>query len=174
MGSKVERTKLLEEYIIFLDKLDTKLDSFFKEHQEYICCCKGCSYCCEKGDYPLSEIELQYLMQGYTLLDNNTKIIVQNNFSQIKKGGKCPFLVDSLCSVYKFRPIICRVHGLAYLCQGGIAKIPYCVNKGKNYTNVYDGKDLLTEPIKFNLDTAELLKDFDTEIRNLYDWVIKN
>lgn len=111
-------------------------------------------------------------MQGYATLDNETKIIVQNNVRIIQKGGKCPFLVDKKCAVYPYRPIICRVHGLAYEFKDGMVKIPYCANLGKNYSKVYKDGEIFIEPIKENLETAFVLKDFTPiEIRNLYDWL---
>lgn len=165
MGAKID-------YKDFLTNLDARLSEYFKSHADFIHCKKGCSYCCENGDYPLSELELNYLMQGYVKLDNSTKITIQSNIKSMQKGKSCPFLIDKTCSVYTHRPIICRVHGLAYKVNN-ISKTPYCVKNGLNYSNVFDDKYLLTEPIEENLDTQSLLKDFEYgEIRNLYDWII--
>ena len=156
----------------FINELDIRLDSYFNNQADFICCKKGCSTCCEKGDYPISELELKYLMKGYLNLDNIVKKIVQRNFSKMKKGGRCPFLINSECSIYKYRPIICRVHGLAYICNDNIAKVPFCANYNLNYSKVYRDKELLVHPIFENLDTQNLLKDFNYgEIRNLFDWV---
>ena len=160
------------DYKDFLDILDKKLQEYFELHKEYINCCLGCSSCCETGDYPLSAIELEYLMQGFMKLKNQDKVTVQNNFKNMKKGKACPFLIHKKCSVYFYRPIICRVHGLAYICHDKIVKVPYCAQEGKNYADVYKDGVIEINPIKENLDTATLLKDFDFgEIRNLIDWL---
>lgn len=159
-------------YQLFIDKLDKRLEEYFEQHREYICCHAGCSFCCEKGDYPLSAAELEYLMQGYAKLISEKKQIVQKNIKNIVKGGACPFLIDKKCSVYSYRPIICRVHGLAYLCHDDTVKVPYCAKDGKNYTNVYSDGEIVINPIKENLDTFCLIKDFNFgEIRNLVDWI---
>lgn len=164
----------MKEYAKFLKKIDARLDEYFRTQGEHICCQKGCSLCCEKGDYPISELELRYLMIGFSNLDNELKKTVQNNFLQIQKGGRCPFLIENFCSIYSYRPIICRVHGLAYLCKDKLVKVPYCTNCGLNYKEVYKGGEFLSEPIQENLDTQNLLKDFEHgEIRNLYDWLNK-
>ena len=164
----------MKEYKAFLKKLDARLAIYFEEQAEHIYCKKGCSACCEKGDYPISEIELRYIMLGYSKIDNDLKIQIQSNLSNIKKGDKCPFLINKECSIYTHRPIICRTHGLAYLCNNKIAKVPYCVNNGLNYKNVYQQNELSIEPINENLDTQYLLKDLEYgEIRNLYDWIIQ-
>lgn len=121
--------------------------------------------CCEKGDYPLTEEELKKLMLGYSKLDNSLKIMVQENIKNMEKGGACPFLLDKLCSVYPYRPMVCKIHGLAYLTKNNVVKVPYCANYGKNYAEVYSDGEFFAEPIKENLD--ELLG----ETRNLYDWI---
>lgn len=165
------------DYKLFLDQLDEKLEKYRELHKDFICCKIGCSACCEKGDYPLSAIELEYLMQGYINLDTEKKKLVQENIKNMKKGENCPFLINNKCAVYPYRPIICRVHGLTYLYWGrgkcrDKVKVPHCTIEGKNYSKVYDGKEIFINPIKENLDTPNLLKDFDYgEIRNLYDWV---
>ena len=160
------------DYKNFLDILDKRLHEYFELHKEHINCCLGCSSCCENGDYPVSQIELEYLMQGYTKLSDKDKITVQDNIKNIIKGGACPFLIDKKCSVYSYRPIICRVHGLAYICHDEVVKVPFCANENKNYTKVYKGGEIEINPIKENLDTQNLLKDFNFgEIKNLIDWI---
>lgn len=161
-----------ENFISFLNSLDKRLTDYFDNYKSYIHCKAGCSACCEKGDYPLSQTELEYLMQGYIELGNEIKILVQKNIENMEKGGKCPFLVDNKCSVYKYRPIVCRVHGLAYMIKEDLVKVPYCVNFGKNYSEVYKEGYINIAPITENLETWSLLKETDFgEIRNLADWL---
>lgn len=163
---------MIQKYKDFLKELDSKLLNYFNQHKSHIHCKIGCSSCCETGDYPLSQLELEYLMQGYINLENKVKIIVQENIKKMEKGGRCPFLVDKKCSVYLYRPIICRVHGLAYLCKDNKVKVPYCVNDNKNYSDVYEKGEIRINPVTENLDTPNVLKDFDYgEIRNLFDWI---
>ena len=159
-------------YVDFLNDLDKRLKEYFDLHIEHIKCQIGCSACCENGDYPISELELKYIMEGYLNLDYEEKRIVQNNIKNIKKGGMCPFLIEKKCSIYKYRPIICRVHGLAYLCKDKTVKVPYCVTLGKNYAKVYNNDEITINPINENLDTIQLLKEQNFgEIRNLIDWL---
>ena len=167
---------MLESYVKFLEEFDKRLLDYFKKHSGFLYCKKGCSLCCEKGDYPLSQIELEYLMRGFVLLDNGKKQIVQANYKNMEKGGVCPFLVDKECSLYEYRPLICRVHGLAYVCRENTVKLPYCAKEGKNYSNVLN-KDGTVEinPVADNLDTQNILREFNAEetypIKNLYDWL---
>ena len=59
----------------------------------------------------------------------------------MQKGEQCPFLIENSCSIYPYRPIICRVHGLAYLCKENLVKVPYCANNGLNYKDVYKNEE---------------------------------
>ncbi len=158
-------------YQTFLESFDKKLEAYFDKYNGYIFCEKGCSYCCEQGDYPMSQLELEYLMLGYSSINDETKQKVQQNIKNIQKGGKCPFLIDKSCSVYNYRPIVCRVHGL---CYKGIHSVvlPECAINGKNFAKSYKNGYVQIEPIKENLDTPNVLKDFNYgEIRTLYEWI---
>ena len=160
------------DYAAFLNNLDLRLDSYFEEYKDYIYCKIGCSSCCEKGDYPLSDIELQYMMNGYIALENEIKKIVHEIVNNIYSVCFFFFLIDKKCSIYPYRPIICRVHGLAYLCRTNTVKVPHCVKENKNFSKVFQDGEIIINPIKENLDTPEILKNFKYgEIRNLYDWL---
>lgn len=168
----MEQIENLQKYEEFLKEFDKKLEIYFKSHQDFLCCKKGCSACCEKGDYPISELELKYLMQGFIGLENELKVKVQANFKNMIPSGACPFLINNACSVYSYRPIVCRVHGLAYLVEKGFVKLPYCVNTGKNYNKQYSSNEFIGEPIKEDLDTYKVLSAFEYgQIKNLYDWI---
>ena len=55
--------------------------------------------------------------------------------------------------------------------KNNVVKLPYCTNVSKNYTDLYKNEEFIGNPIKENLDTSEILKDFDYGvIKNLYDW----
>lgn len=150
--------------------VDKRLSVYFKKYKNYICCSAGCSSCCEKGDYPLSDLELKALMKGYASLDSESKIVVQNNIKNMERGGVCPFLLNNLCSIYEYRPIVCRIHGLAYKNDKGFVKLPYCVTQGKNFADYYKDGIFYLEPISSNLDDLINIG----EVRNLYDWLHPN
>ena len=202
----------LASYKAYLTLIHTRmLDKYFEEQKPYICCKAGCSYCCQQGQYPMTEIELSYLMLGYKLLPFDIQLKVRENFEKLKArydffkqhhGGtkdhpifmhRCPFLVDNKCSVYDFRAIICRTHGLLFFVEeNGVQKnkIPYCVHYGLNYSNIYDEETetlsdekmktlgLTQEPIAYNLGLKTLLKKEITqnfnfefgEVKALIDW----
>ena len=139
----------IQKYELYLSYLEKKLGAFFQEQSPYIFCKEGCSYCCEKGEYPFTEIEFAYLMLGTRELNKETFEEVEKNMLQIKKEKseykgekafmyKCPFLINKRCCLYKYRGIICRTHGLAFFSKDNKLLVPACVDKGLNYSNVYD------------------------------------
>lgn len=176
---------MLNLYEKFLKEFDKKLTEYFKEQSKHICCKEGCSGCCEIGDYPFTQLEMMYLMQGYKNLPVMVQNMVRNNLMQIKSNRvsthlfyKCPFLINNKCSVYKYRGITCRTFGLAYVCKDNTVKTPECAHEGLCYSKVINGKEFLAEPVKENLDLLEitnskLAKKYKLEFgpsRSLIDW----
>lgn len=176
---------MIERYKKFLEKFDKRIDRYFEEQCEYIKCRQGCSFCCEIGEYPFSRLEIEYLMQGIIRLSTEEKKIIRENIKQLKKQNprmyKCPFLINSNCSVYPYRGIVCRTHGLAWY-DGDKIKLPYCVNIGLNYAKVFDrktGEVFIPEPIKEHLRIDSVLRSRQAEeyelecgeIRPLIKWL---
>lgn len=174
---------MLVKYENFLIEFQARLDKYFEEHSEFICCKNGCSACCEIGEYPFSWIEMGYLMQGFVALDEDVKKQIKQNIENLREEKanfigerfeySCPFLINGSCSVYKNRGLTCRVHGLAHLKKDGSVNVPYCANVGLNYSKVFEDGVFSTEPIKEILYINEILANFDGEmgeIRPLIDW----
>ncbi len=197
---------MLDRYEKYLDLIGSHLlQKYFENQKEYLHCKEGCSHCCESGEYPFTSLEFQYAMVGYKALSEKEKDIIQKKVKQIKinkeKSTKenfmheCPFLIDKKCSIYKYRGIICRTHGLLYFITdkdgNSRNKMPHCVNLGLNYSNVYDENigmisdelwaksGIKNEPVAYNLGlkalcsnsvTKELELDFG-EAKALIEWL---
>lgn len=168
---------VIEKYEKYLELIDSLLQKYFENQKDYINCKPGCSFCCESGQYPFTELEFQYAMTGYKALSEQEKAIVQEKIKSIKKAKneytgeefmhECPFLIDKKCSIYNCRGIICRTHGLIYFINDKDGKTrnksPNCVNYGLNYSNVFDkSKGIIsselwektgikTEPVSYNI-----------------------
>lgn len=164
------------EYLSFLDK---ELEKMFDAQKPFIKCKEGCAYCCKEGEYPISELEYLYLMLYYNELEDDLKDKVNENISTLleksrEKMYECPFLVDNKCTVYPARAIICRTFGLISYDEKEKRRIPFCVDLGLNYANVFDKEsekivkkaDDGTEPAAYNVDRkflrgAKMEKEFD-------------
>lgn len=177
---------MLKRYEEFLKLLDEKLDRYFEEQCEFIKCKEGCCACCEVGEYPFSRLELEYLMSGFVQLPFEIKHQIKEEIKRLLKTApkmyKCPFLINKKCSVYPYRGIVCRTHGLAWYDEDeNRIRLPYCVNKGLNYSKVFDretGEVFLQNPIKERLRIDSILRsqkaeEFQLEcgeIRPLIKW----
>ena len=75
----------IQKYRIYLQYLEKKLGEYFKEQSPYIFCKAGCSSCCEKGEYPFTEIEFAYLMIGVQTLDKETFNKIEQNMFEVKQ-----------------------------------------------------------------------------------------
>lgn len=151
-------------YEKYLDFIGEKLAKFFKQAEAFVFCKEGCSHCCEKGQYPYSELEFKYLLYGSLNLPPETLQQIDKNIYELKQSAKdlteeerkkfmyrCPFLIDKKCSVYMHRGLICRTHGLAfYLNETENFKIPGCADLGLNYSNVVDKNHKMFSREKFN------------------------
>ena len=185
---------MITRYKNYLEFLDSKLKKMFESQTPFINCKNGCTYCCEEGEYPLSELEYIYLMMGYESLKADIKKEVDKNIEELlsqtrPKMYKCPFLVNKSCSIYHYRAVICRTFGLISYDSKGKKKVPFCVDKGLNYANVFDKKSSKiialapdgTEPVAFNIGREFLTnKEFEKEFgiffgddKALYDWLVE-
>ena len=142
----------LAQYKQYLNSIQSLLDSYFEHQSDYICCKKGCAHCCEKGVYPYSELEFNYLMLGVLNLPDNKKIEIAKRIDELKKNYKdfkgdefthrCPFLdEDKTCTVYDYRGIICRNFGILQINDSGKVLMPFCQELGLNYSTVYSDKE---------------------------------
>lgn len=194
---------MLVNYLTYLKFLNDRLEKFFEKQKPYICCQKGCGMCCRNAQFPYSQMELSYLLQGLWALDLDTKKLISANIKKLQqdrlnfKGERflydCPFLINNVCSVYEYRGIVCRTFGLLYTGIDGRIKVPFCSFQGYNYANVLtdDGSQISSEkfeklgiqeePVAFNISYEFLTNpDFERgfnfsfgEKRPVIEWFIK-
>lgn len=175
----------IPNYNLFLQLLQKKIDKFFDNQKEYIECKEGCGLCCKNAQFPFTEIEFQFLLNGFFKLEEKLQMKIMEKIEQIindkqtflteNPEGKflydCPFLIDNKCSVYFFRGIVCRTFGLMSFDPNSEekSKVPFCAFKGLNYSKVIDAETKIVsedkylalgfknEPIAFNIKYKNLL-----------------
>ena len=85
-----------------------KLEAVYNESDKvaflspYFSCHAGCSFCC-KYDVLITAFEANYIAKKNHYPIKNEKLSIKNN-------SFCPFLKDNICSIYKYRPLICRTY----------------------------------------------------------------
>ncbi len=180
------------KYTIYLNSVKNILDKYFDNQKEYIKCRQKCSYCCENGAFPASEIEYSYFKLGFDTLNPKIKTalktkslqIYEQRFIYMQKGGdifdftySCPFLVEKQCIVYDHRPLVCRINGLMsyeYNEDGQIdaqkINMPDCTSVGLNYAEVWDvNLKTISEEKAKNLGKRAMPKAFMTSYSKLLD-----
>jgi len=128
LSQNIDFIQEIENLYIFMDKEYEKVSLL------YNFTCIGCeNNCCQTLFYHYTNIEKLYIIHGFKLLTNDqqTKILdVSYKYSDlITKSEKwenrpknmCPLNEADKCILYKYRPMICRLHG-----------IPHELRKGRN------------------------------------------
>ena len=183
---------MINNYKAYLNVLDKRLGGMFERQAPFIKCKRGCAYCCKEGDYPLSELEYIYIMMSCEELPDDIKAKINSNIMNLLAKEdvtmyECPFLINDECLVYEARGLICRTFGLLSYTKNGRNKMPFCIEFGLNYADVYDKeKGMLvrnaddgTEPVAFNISrpvlrSKEVEHDFGIffgEDKTMLDWL---
>lgn len=175
---------MLDNYLLYLGYITNKIQKYFEEQKEYICCSKGCSKCCQQAQFPYSEIEFKLIFEGLKSLEPAIQSQVlskidklneeKNIYSKTSKDSHfqydCPFLINNECSVYYYRGLVCRSFGLISFIPDSpkTPRIPFCAYEGLNFSNVLDKEhnnisdekylslNLKTEPKAYNIDYSFL------------------
>jgi hypothetical protein len=132
--------------IPFLDRLKeiyAAMDGKYQEAADYYGFeCTGCEdNCCLTRFYHYTLIEYLYIKEGFHCLENKKQVEVKQRSlavcrktDEADKKGKpvqqmCPVNFGSLCVLYPYRPMICRLHGIPHELQRpdqGILNSPGC------------------------------------------------
>ena len=94
--------KLNDEPLKKLIKLYSFMDELYGFVEPFTACKKGCSYCCHIP-ISISEIEIRYI-------EISTAINRKNRMPILSTNSACPFLKNDTCSIYRYRPFMCRRH----------------------------------------------------------------
>lgn len=100
-----------EKYQEFIQQVDFESDVLQKIYSAHLECKKGCSMCC-KVERTVFAIEADSIATQIKTLPKEQQNTLKEHQAQT---GVCPFLIEDSCSIYPFRPLICRTHGLPLL-----------------------------------------------------------
>jgi Fe-S-cluster containining protein len=118
----------------FLERLQDILAGMDQEYirgtEHYQFQCDGCKdNCCQTRFYHHTYLEYYFLRMGFAKLDSRKKgeilleaeavcrETVRSDFKKLPVRLMCPLNYDSLCALYPFRPMICRMHGIPHELQ---------------------------------------------------------
>ena len=139
--------------------------------------CSGCrDNCCRTRFYHHTHIEYRFMQIGYQSLDLENRQRLKTQAARICRIGNkekkdaaavrpmCPLNVDDLCSLYAYRPMICRLHGIPHeLRKPGMNAVfgPGCITfdqlcAHKSYHRF--------DRTGFYLEMAQLEKEYKTDV----------
>jgi len=118
----------LSPYVLKIKDLYSSMDAAYARAAEYYGFrCGGCSEsCCEERFYHYTIAEHLYLIEGMDSLDRETagEVLVRAEgavglyrLHDLRGGPErvpCPLNFNSLCRLYEYRPMICRLHGIPH------------------------------------------------------------
>ncbi len=92
----------IDIYYRLRDEVDAALKRLSEIHAEHMQCKKGCCSCCQ--NLSVCPVELHSIVEE----------LKQSEWakSEFDETAACGFLKEGLCTIYPFRPLICRTHGL--------------------------------------------------------------
>lgn len=146
--------------------------------------CRGCEdNCCRSLFYHHTFLEFFYLKKGLRTLGPDHRAALEHRAARICEstekalaGGEqprfmCPLNENARCLLYEFRPMICRLHGVAHsmrLPDGRLRKGPGCAAFEAGYagpgisvldrTPVYQAMAALEQSLRHELGLAHKLK----------------
>jgi len=138
----VPSLKLYKGIIASLENYEARL---YKSYGDCIKCRKGCSSCCI--------LESVFPVEAWNIYINFTG--QPELFKSLNKiSEKCVFLKDDACSIYEFRPLICRSHGFPIFVDG---KVDFCPMNFENIECIDSGYILNLEALNQGLASANML-----------------
>ena len=129
---QIENVKLSSsECRPFFDRLKTLYNAIDQKYTEvadsYGFACEGCKdNCCLTRFYHHTYLEYLYILEACNHLERDMPLKIKKRAQDVcrktaeadAKGEAvrlmCPLNFDELCVLYEYRPIICRLHGIAH------------------------------------------------------------
>lgn len=89
--------------LTLLTRFYFEMDVIYEFYNSYSQCKKGCNSCCHQ-EIAVSDVEIEYILK-------NTKAKLKKSPPLFTPTNHpCPFLISNQCSIYEFRPFVCRKH----------------------------------------------------------------
>jgi len=122
-SSRLEAPLGAEAFLPRIETVFRDIDRAYRKVAEaYAFRCSGCEdSCCRTHFHHHTFLEFFFLRQGFQQLSEarQHRLVEEAHqvCRQVETGSTkvmCPLNVDGLCRLYRYRPMICRMHGVAH------------------------------------------------------------
>ena len=86
-----------------LKRLYSEMEVIYSYLSKFSICKSGCDSCCHQ-EIALSELEVEYILKNTKAKRKKVEIALDT------PNAPCPFLKNHKCSIYAYRPFLCRRH----------------------------------------------------------------
>lgn len=159
-----------EPFLVRLENIYAHMDRKYSEvAAQYGFYCQGCKdSCCRTTFYHHTSVEYLYIRAGVQTLGKEKQVGILRRAKKVSKhpdaGLFCPLNEGGQCLLYAYRPMICRLHGIAHELHrpdGTVIHGPGCAvfekaAKGKAYV-AFDRSDFYWELSKLEREAREAL-----------------
>ncbi len=100
---KTNYNLLFKKYKNLVNEIEKNTDILENVHKNHMKCRNGCDLCCI--NFSIFPVEYYYI------LNEIRKENLKPQFKKKSLGDICTFLHNHSCTIYRYRPIMCRTHG---------------------------------------------------------------
>ncbi len=106
-----KKEEFFEKYFSLISQVDKEVSSLEKYYKLFNYeCTSGCTYHSECCKVPLKIYPIELESIKYKMNQNKFPFPVNTNNNK----SICNYLIDDKCTIYEFRPVICRIFGIIH------------------------------------------------------------
>lgn len=94
--------------MVKLARIRQSVETLFTYAEGFVACRKGCAYCCHQA-IDISSLEAAYIQEKTGIRHARVSTPIQRDPMGFSEKTPCPFLKQGACSIYEYRPLICRI-----------------------------------------------------------------
>lgn len=161
---------LRKPFLAGIEVLFARMDHKYRQvSDQYGFHCQGCKdNCCRTTFYHHTILEYLYLLEGYVHLSEELRATILKQAQTVSlhppEGHFCPLCREGSCLLYAYRPMICRLHGIAHEVHHPDRAVSYgpgcaefeAVAEGKPYV-VFDRTEFYWELSRLERETRAAL-----------------
>jgi predicted TPR repeat methyltransferase/Fe-S-cluster containining protein len=94
--------------MVKLARIRKSVETLFTYADGHVACRKGCAYCCHQA-IDISRLEAEYIQEKTGIRHAQLSKLSQRDPLSFSEKTPCSFLKQGVCSIYEYRPLICRI-----------------------------------------------------------------